>query len=316
MKNKIFTFTNLFSLVIFMIIVVFCLALPNGFVSAETDNTTTLIDDSEIKREFPFIKDNAGSVVVLSINASSRNDKVIFEVDTSKGYVIVTPESNGQLNPENKKIMVQKDDTRYFYDLTPDKTRISLQLGSGNYEIALLRHSSGESYSIVDRKTVEIDLKSDVAPFLNSTWPVNWAYDSEASRHARTLVEELENDRQKVEAVYDFVVENIKYDFDKINSVSNSYVPDIDTVLDEKTGICYDYSALFAGMLRSLDIPVKLVKGYKDDLTEYHAWNEVYMEEKNEWIIIDTTYDAALRKSGRADEKIKDQSKYEMDKFY
>ncbi|MBU5438687.1 transglutaminase domain-containing protein [Tissierella sp. MSJ-40] len=48
-------------------------------------------------------------------------------------------------------------------------------------------------------------------------------------------------------------------------------------------------------MLRSQGIPTKLVKGYKNDLKAYHAWNEVLLD--NNWVIVDTTYDAALGKN-------------------
>ncbi len=44
-------------------------------------------------------------------------------------------------------------------------------------------------------------------------------------------------------------------------------------------------------MLRSIDIPTKLVMGYKNDIEKYHAWNEVYLDGK--WINLDTTYDSA-----------------------
>ncbi|MCQ2911840.1 MAG: transglutaminase domain-containing protein, partial [Clostridia bacterium] len=51
------------------------------------------------------------------------------------------------------------------------------------------------------------------------------------------------------------------------------------------------YSAIFAGMLRSLDIPTKMVKGYnKADLNTYHAWNQVLVN--GEWKTVDTTNDA------------------------
>ena len=49
-------------------------------------------------------------------------------------------------------------------------------------------------------------------------------------------------------------------------------------------------------MLRSVGVPTKLVMGRKNDIKEYHAWNQVYLADNNEWINIDTTYDAGLKK--------------------
>ena len=50
----------------------------------------------------------------------------------------------------------------------------------------------------------------------------------------------------------------------------------VDKVLEAKKGICFDYSAVMAAMLRSQGIPCKLVIGYAG--TVYHAWINVYIE--------------------------------------
>ena len=50
----------------------------------------------------------------------------------------------------------------------------------------------------------------------------------------------------------------------------------LDTVLEEKKGICFDYAALMTGMLRSQGIPCKMVFGYAG--TIYHAWISVWSE--------------------------------------
>ena len=100
------------------------------------------------------------------------------------------------------------------------------------------------------------------------------------------------SDLEKVEAVYNYIVKNIKYDYNKVSNISTDYVPDLDNIITSKKGICYDYAALFAGILRSEGIHTKLIKGYKNDLTAYHAWNEVYLD--GDWVLVDTTYDASL----------------------
>ena len=51
----------------------------------------------------------------------------------------------------------------------------------------------------------------------------------------------------------------------------------LDTVLEKKKGICFDYAALMTGMLRSQGIPCKLVVGYAG--SAYHAWISVWTEE-------------------------------------
>ena len=77
------------------------------------------------------------------------------------------------------------------------------------------------------------------------------------------------------------MVKNISYDYDKAKTVQSGYLPKLDTVLAERKGICFDYAALMAGMLRSQGIPCKLVVGYAG--TAYHAWISVWSKETG-WI--------------------------------
>jgi len=95
---------------------------------------------------------------------------------------------------------------------------------------------------------------------------------------------------QKVKAVYKWVVAKINYDRKK--NPPAGYVPSITQTYSSKKGICYDFAALFAAMLRSQGVPTKLVKGYADKVSGYHAWNEVYVNGK--WQTIDTSYDAQV----------------------
>ena len=76
--------------------------------------------------------------------------------------------------------------------------------------------------------------------------------------------------------VYEYVIKNIAYDTAKASSVQSGYLPDVDAVLASKKGICFDYAALMTAMLRSQDVPTKLVIGYTGSL--YHAWVNVYID--------------------------------------
>lgn len=67
-------------------------------------------------------------------------------------------------------------------------------------------------------------------------------------------------------------------------------------------------------MLRSVDVPAKLVMGNTSYVTQYHAWNEVLLNGK--WVTIDTTVDAGLAKSDKKTDLIKASSKYTAAKYY
>jgi transglutaminase-like putative cysteine protease len=73
--------------------------------------------------------------------------------------------------------------------------------------------------------------------------------------------------------------------------------------------MCYDFSSLFASMLRSINVPTKLVKGYGDKVKGYHAWNEVYLDGK--WLTVDTSFDAQMAQNKQNISMYKDSSAYD-----
>ncbi|MDO4542428.1 MAG: transglutaminase-like domain-containing protein, partial [Bacillota bacterium] len=115
------------------------------------------------------------------------------------------------------------------------------------------------------------------------------------------LAATADTDLDVVENIYKYIIDNIEYDYDLAENVEVGYLPDIDRVLDEGKGICFDYAALATAMLRSQSIPTRLVIGYADNV--YHAWISVYIEDVGwvndviefkgtDWVRMDPTYDA------------------------
>ena len=143
---------------------------------------------------------------------------------------------------------------------------------------------------------------------------VNWNKNMPAIKKAQGLTKNAKTDEEKVKAIYNYVTKNIKYDNKKANTIQAGYIPSIDAIIKARSGICYDYAVLTGGMLRSVDIPTKLVMGYKSDIKEYHAWNEVYLNGK--WTTIDTTYDAAYVQKDVPIKMIKNSKEYKIEKIY
>ena len=87
------------------------------------------------------------------------------------------------------------------------------------------------------------------------------------------------------------MVGNFTYDLERAKSVQSGYLPDVDAVLAEKKGICFDYASVMTAMLRSQNIPCTLTKGYAG--SSYHAWNKVNVS--GNWYQIDMTYAVTKR---------------------
>ena len=130
---------------------------------------------------------------------------------------------------------------------------------------------------------------------------------------------------QKVKAVYDYVVENLSYDKQRAATVKSGYLPNLDSVLAEGKGICFDYAALMTGMLRSQGVPSKLVVGYAGEA--YHAWISVWTKESgwmdsaiyfdgNVWKRMDPTFASSSDRSDSIMAYIGDGKNYTAKYFY
>lgn len=209
--------------------------------------------------------------------------------ELDKGVIGITYGGGGKA-----KVIIQKSDKKYTYDINSagKQEYFPLQLGNGSYKVNLYRNTSGNSYRLLASKSVNVNLSDNNVVFLTSTQNIDWNVDSKAVAKAVELTKDTEDLQEKANLLWQYMVRNHTYDFHKLATVQPGYIPVIDRTLEEKKGICYDFSSLYAAMLRSQGKPAKLVKGYAPKhAVGYHAWNEVYDASNQEWKVIDTTYD-------------------------
>lgn len=209
-----------------------------------------------------------------------KNGKAVIDYsNTEDGYVMVqfTADTSKRL-----KVQVQGPTTTYTYNLNKGEwTVFPLTDGNGKYQIKVFENVSGTKYSMVTSVTQEVALADEFAPFLRPNQYVDYSVSSKTVAKAKELTKELTDPLKKVAVIYDFVIKNLTYDKEKAATVTSGYLPVLDTVLEAKKGICFDYAALMAGMLRSQGIPCKLVIGYAG--TAYHAWINVWTEDTG-WV--------------------------------
>lgn len=199
------------------------------------------------------------------------------------------------------KARVQKETVNYDYDLF-GRTHFEyfpLQLGNGNYAVTIFENVADNRYRVAEKQEFSTIMENLLDVFRNSIQTINWNRNMKTILKADALCANLRTDNEKIQVIYGFVTKNVKYDYEKIKTLQSTYIPDIDKILAAGKGICYDYSAVFAAMLRSQGIPAKLIKGYTDNVKEYHAWNEVYLSSEKRWIVVDTTFDSVYIAAGR-----------------
>ncbi len=199
------------------------------------------------------------------------------------------------------KLMVSKGTEKYTYNLQNlDKmVYFPLQMGNGSYSVKVYENTEGNKYRPLTGKEFNVTLSDPNAVYLQSVQEIDWDEQKKAIKISQQLIETQEKELgrkltedEKIKVLYQYIIEKIVYDYEKINRIDTSYLPNIDDTVTTQNGICYDYSSLFAAVLREQGIPTKMIKGYSTFTTVYHAWNEIYVGGK--WVIVDSTTDAYM----------------------
>ncbi|MGM9973499.1 MAG: transglutaminase-like domain-containing protein [Clostridiaceae bacterium] len=112
---------------------------------------------------------------------------------------------------------------------------------------------------------------------------------------AVSLTEDLDSDRSKARTLYTYVGSNIQYDDAKAGRILNNDFSTGSGAIEafrSKKGICFDYASLYVAMCIASDLKVRMVtgEGYNGVAWISHAWNEVYLEDEDRWIQVDTTF--------------------------
>jgi len=220
----------------------------------------------------------------LQINTTIKNTGII-----KVGY-------SGK-STEKVKVMIEKEGKRYVYPLIPDGKIVGfpLQMGNGEYKVSVLTNVTDNRYAYLDTETFDVNISNQNSVYLNSIQLISWSPVSKAVRKNNEIVGDESSIAKKVDLAYEFIINNVSYDYGKVELLHPNYIPYPDETIVELKGICYDYASLLAAMKRSENIPVKLVKGYSTHVDGYHAWNEILID--GEWVVVDTTVDAAYNKA-------------------
>lgn len=263
----------------------------------------------------PLTGDPAVSTVLMPVASGTvvkKNAKAEIDASNTKdGYVMIRYLAGG--TPKLKVIITGPSGTKYTYNLKSDSDFevFPLSDGNGKYKVGVYKNVSGTKYSTAYSVSLDVTLADEFAPFVRPNQYVNYTPDSKTVKLGKELTANCTDTLSKIKAVYNYVVENITYDKQLAATVQSGYIPNVDAVLEKKTGICFDYAAVMASMLRSQDIPVKLVVGYTGSV--YHAWISAYSSEDGwidgiiffngkSWKLMDPTFAS----SGNSSQKIMD----------
>ncbi|MBO5142483.1 MAG: S-layer homology domain-containing protein [Clostridia bacterium] len=166
----------------------------------------------------------------------------------------------------------------------------------------------------VDTYNNEISVRSESSVDSNNALYIEeqTRVDSEEGKiiaKAKEITEGLSSDYKRALAIFEFVNTQMQY-----NSSSTYANKGSISALENKKGVCEEFATLYAAMCRAIDIPCKVIEGYRyekkvvedsdvvfdttvgdyvlsEPVYEYeiinHVWNEIYFDDYG-WVPVDT----------------------------
>lgn len=238
------------------------------------------------------------------VKVYSNDDALIDASNSSQGYLMIRLK---KAMSGSYRILVNADDinVRYTFQLNSSGNYevIPLTEGSGKYTVNVLKVTSAGKGTIMFKQSLSVSVADSFLPFLTPNQFCMYDAGSSCVALSSELCGGNKDTIAKTAAIYDYVINNISYVSTAENG-ANGYIPVPDTVLANKSGICFDYASLMAAMLRSQKIPTKVVVGYAGDI--YHAWISVYVDgsgwidgyiyfDGNSWNRMDPTFAASAK---------------------
>ncbi len=272
-------------------------------------------------------RDNKAVCLVPTAPGNEVYENEFAHVDvsnTSEGYIVV--KYTGSSNKVKLQITPPNGIT-YTYNLSTaaqlDEV-FPLQSGDGEYMVNVFENIEGTQYSMVFTQPVQVTISNEFGPFLYPNQYVNFHPEDKTITKGEELAYPCSSDLEVVSEVYNYIINNITYDYDEADTVQSGYIPIVDEVLLTKTGICLDYAALMTTMLRTQRIPTRMEIGYAG--TAYHAWLSTYIKDVGwvngmiefdgkDWSLMDPTF-ASNTKEESLKEFIGDGKNYSVKYIY
>lgn len=271
-------------------------------------------------------------VVIPDVRTVSSPGTKVFKADNA--VVDYSNASSGYISAKytgkstKVQLRVTSGGKTYSHVIPTDGTTayVPLSCGSGSYQVQFYELVSGKDYAKPIDESFSVSISDSTGVFLYPNMYVDFVKSSACVKKAAEVCAGLSSPIEKIAAIFTYVADTVSYDNQLAATVQSGYVPDPDATLAKKTGICFDYSSLFAAMARSQNIPTRLVVGYASpDI--YHAWNEVYTPEtgwitaelflkQNGYNIVDATFYSGASNKAEIAKFISNESNYSAVYYY
>lgn len=202
-----------------------CLTFCSCGSNESTEKPSAVSSDTAAKDSSPATTAAAGSrdntPVVLTGSADGTvtygNDSVTVDAShTEEGYLMVS------YSGSNSKVKLQitgSDEITYTYNLHDGYETFPLTSGSGSYTVGVFENIEGTSYSTLFTQAIDVTIQDEFGPYLYANQYVNFSADSKVISKAMELSASANDDLEVIENVYNYIITNFTYDYDKAASV-------------------------------------------------------------------------------------------------
>ena len=208
-------------------------------------------------------------LVFLSLAVTALAD-MTAKVNNAEGTVVVTC-------TRACKVKVVAGENSYAFTCSPGENVLPLVWGNGRYSVTEYIHYEGNQYIEMDSISL-IYCGYPEEAYRHPNTLVKYSDDCLAVRKAAELCADAETDKEKVSAVWQYVISNYYYDYIQAINIkaNNAKRPDvdIDAVFSAHSGVCYDLSIMTCAMLRSQGVTASVEVG------DGHAWVIAYADGK------------------------------------
>ncbi|MFL0194544.1 transglutaminase-like domain-containing protein [Clostridium sp. WILCCON 0269] len=165
---------------------------------------------------------------------------------------------------------------------------------NNSFKIVIRQSNSNNIQNIDDSKQLKNN-GSTVIYYNGVTIDQGVKSNQEINTFAKALATEGTNTTERSEILYNWIGTNISYDHQKATKVlNNDFNVESGAIptYNSKKGICFDYACLYVAMARANNMKVRLItgEGFNGISWVSHAWNQVYIPERDKWINVDTTF--------------------------
>ena len=209
-----------------------------------------------------------------------------YDVDGTSEFVFLIHAADipGQTLIEESLLVEPQIPYRCYTDAATGNRFLRLQAEAGKFKVVYR--------AIVDRlvepmaaDTAEVAVHDIPEDVLHYVTPTRYCESDELGADAQALFGNLTPGLQRVQAISDWVQNNITYRIGSSNASTSAT-----DVFARRTGVCRDFAHLSITFCKALNIPARMVSGYAifpDPPPDFHAVFEAYVGGR--WVMFDPT---------------------------